>query len=76
VQHIDGVDFLAACRTLGAEDRPATPRPVSRPQSSANDNNSARAGELWRSAVPITGTLAEVYLRSRGLDFLDCEGGY
>jgi Toprim domain/CHC2 zinc finger len=76
VQHIDGVDFKTALETLGVEDRrvalPIRPAPL--PRSSANDNNSGRAVELWRAAVPIKGTLAEVYLRLRGLDYIDPEG--
>jgi hypothetical protein len=76
VQHIDGVDFRTALETLGVEDRrvalPIRPAPL--PRSSTNDNNSGRAVELWRAAVPIKGTLAEFYLRSRGLDYIDPEG--
>jgi hypothetical protein len=76
VQHIDSVDFKTACRTLEVDDRPAAPpvRPAPTPRSSANDNNSTRAGELWRAAVPIAGTLAETYLGGRGLDFPDPAG--
>jgi hypothetical protein len=74
VRHVDGVDFHAACRTLDVDVRPATARPISAPRSSGNNNNSSRAGELWRAAVPIAGTLAEVYLRSRGLDYADPNG--
>ncbi len=78
VQHIDGCDFKTAMRTLGAEERPSPAarlalRPVRSSDETYNEN-SARAGELWRAAVPIAGTLAEVYLRSRGLDFSDPHG--
>jgi CHC2 zinc finger/Toprim domain len=78
VQHIDGCDFKTAMRTLGVEDRPLSdarpvPRPGQPPDRTHNDN-SARAGELWRAAVPIVGTLADTYLRSRGLDCADPNG--
>jgi Toprim domain/CHC2 zinc finger len=74
VQHIDGVDFGTALRTLGIEERPAAVRPTTAPRSPVPNDNSGRAIELWRAAVPITATVAEVYLRSRGLDFLDLAG--
>jgi hypothetical protein len=78
VQHIDGCDFKAAIQTLGVEERPLpaarpAPRPTRSPDRMHNEN-SARAGELWRAAIPIAGTLAEVYLRSRGLNFPDPDG--
>jgi hypothetical protein len=77
VQHIDGVDFKTACRTLDLDERQSpTVRSAPSPPTSnrAQNENSARAAELWRAAIPIAGTLAEVYLRSRGLDFPDLDG--
>jgi hypothetical protein len=76
VQHIDGVDFKTALGTLGVDDRPAVPpmRPAPQRRSFVQDDNASRAGELWRAAVPIAGTLAEVYLHSRGLEFTDPHG--
>jgi Toprim domain/CHC2 zinc finger len=74
VQHIDGCDFATALRTLGVEDRPAVARPAPALPLPVSNDNSGRAIELWRAAVPITGTVVEVYLRSRGLDYADSEG--
>jgi hypothetical protein len=76
-QHIDGVDFKTACRILDVDDRPAAPpvKPVPTPRSSANDDNVSRASDLWRAAIPIRGTIAEAYLRSRGLQYSDPHGG-
>jgi putative DNA primase/helicase len=74
VQHIDGCDFATALRTLGVEDCPAIARPAPAPRLPVSNDNSGRAIELWRAAVPIVGTLAEVYLRSRGLDFQNPDG--
>jgi len=77
VQHIDGCDFLTAVRTLGIEDRqtPARPLPPKPPPSRPiEDANGKRALALWWAAKPITGTLAETYLRSRGLEYADPDG--
>jgi hypothetical protein len=63
VMHLDGVDFREACRSLIGEVKPARS-----PQRSSRVSNGL---ELWRAAAPIAGTLAETYLRSRGLDFSD-----
>jgi hypothetical protein len=72
VEHLDAVDFKTACRAIGVDGRALIAAAKPRPQSA--DNNSSRAGELWRAAVPFAGTLAEVYLRSRGLDYADPGG--
>lgn len=75
VQHIDGCDFKAAVRTLGVEERPiARPVPTSPLPDRTHNGNSARAGELWRAAIPITGTLAMAYLANRGLGYTDVYG--
>jgi hypothetical protein len=60
---------------------PSKPSPAVRSAPSpptsnrAQNQNSGRAAELWRAAIPIAGTLADVYLRSRGLYFPDPYGG-
>lgn len=38
-----------------------------REQAAAERKNRGRAGDIWRSAVPIDGTLAEIYLHHRGI---------
>jgi len=78
IQHIDGVDFRTAVRTLaGFETAPPkseTPKleGQNRPIELTNQNeidseNTARALRIWDHAKPITGTIAERYLHSRGL---------
>lgn len=39
-------------------------------QEDSERRNRARAGDIWRASVPITGTLAEVYLNTRGIPTL------
>jgi hypothetical protein len=72
VEHLDAADFKEACSTLGVDGQAEIA--AAKPRSETADNNSSRAGELWRAAAPIAGTLAEVYLRSRGLDYADPGG--
>jgi hypothetical protein len=78
VQHIDGCDFKTALKTLGLEDRPlAASAPAPKPAPHADrtqDENSKRALTIWCNARPIAGTLAEKYLRSRGLEYVDPDG--
>lgn len=75
VRYLDGCDFRMAFQRLGGDDRSlASARGQRWSRSATSESNSARAGELWRSAVPIVGTLAEVYLGSRGLNYLDPHG--
>jgi hypothetical protein len=72
VQHIDNCDFKAAVVTLGGDERrPIRPAPKASPSAQRNDvaaANTARALRLWDDASPIDGTLAEEYLRRRGLE--------
>jgi putative DNA primase/helicase len=66
VRHLDGIDYRAARALVGeVQARPPQPAPA-RPISDGI--------ELWRAAVPITGTAAESYLRRRGLDHCDPDG--
>jgi hypothetical protein len=54
------------------EDRPplaARPVPAPPPPPPREDSNGKRALALWYAAAPIAGTLAERYLRSRGLAY-------
>jgi hypothetical protein len=77
VQHIDGCDFRTAVRTLGIEERPSPappPKPSPAPPQPREDDNSKRALGLWWRSVPIAGTRAETYLRSRGLQYDDPDG--
>jgi hypothetical protein len=81
VQHIDGVDFKIAVQTLGGDERrPIRPAPKATPLGrkavtpQRNDDaaaNTARALRLWDEASPIQDTLAEEYLRRRGLELPD-----
>jgi CHC2 zinc finger len=52
VQHIDRCDYKAACETLRLDrDRPA-PRTPPPPASRQDNDNAARAGKIWRAAIP------------------------
>jgi hypothetical protein len=74
VQWLDGCDIGEACETLTGG-RPAEHhrRPVVReapataPDTSEADDARQRAAALWGEAIPIAGTLAELYLGARGL---------
>lgn len=69
VQHLDGVDFKAAIATLGGDERkPIRPTPKATAQQDDDATNTARALKLWEEGSPIDGTLAEEYLRRRGLE--------
>jgi putative DNA primase/helicase len=76
VQHVDGVDFRTAVDTLGGAEVVSSPRnfrketapPISLVnQGDIDHENTARALRLWDHAKPISGTIAERYLHSRGL---------
>jgi putative DNA primase/helicase len=79
VHHCDLAQALTwARRWLRIEDGPFAPTPnrapSSKPKPVAADNDPERWRRPWRQASPITGTLAEVYLKGRGLDFPDPAG--
>ena len=67
VQHLDGVGFAAAVATLTGEQ--AAPSAVVKiaPKIGNDDDyerrQHAKAAWLWRQRQPITGTIAETYLR-------------
>jgi hypothetical protein len=68
VQHLDGVGFKDAVKTLAGDERkPVVPMRL--PVTSTHDDpeNSERALRLWNDASPIAGTIAEVYLHGRKL---------
>ena len=75
VRFVDGCDFNTACETLTGGGRPAEPQgcvasaPVSGEQ--ADHEARTRGAALWREAIPIAGTLAQLYLRGRGLELPD-----
>jgi hypothetical protein len=77
VQHLDGITFKDAVKTLAGDET----RPIIRPASKASEvrtgatppqdddaANTARALALWEEGSPIDGTLAEEYLRRRHLE--------
>jgi hypothetical protein len=67
VQHLDNCDFRTAVQTLAGDERTIRPAPKAvAPQDDAA--NTARALALWEKGSPIDGTLAETYLRRRGLE--------
>jgi hypothetical protein len=71
VQHLDGVDFRAAVVTLGGGDerRPIAPvKPAVHHETESDAQKTARALRIWDEASEVNGTLAEEYLKRRGLD--------
>jgi hypothetical protein len=73
VRHLDGCDFHTAVRTLAGE-RPypaptsRTAAPSSRTEVEDYERNQHRkAARLWVQRRPIRGTIAEKYLRGRGI---------
>jgi phage/plasmid primase-like uncharacterized protein len=83
-QWLDGCTFEQAVETLTGEGRPPL-RPVDQAKRRADDKRQHdKAAWLWRQRKPIAGTVAETYLRSRGitcplpssLGFLPATGNY
>jgi Toprim domain/CHC2 zinc finger len=69
VQHLDGVDFKIAVATLAGDERkPIRPAPKATAPQDDDAANTARALKLWEEGSPIDGTVAEEYLRRRGLE--------
>jgi putative DNA primase/helicase len=69
---LNGVALLMECqRLLGNERRPADANGAANGHAHAvpttAGKNLARAAAIWRASTPIAGTLAETYLRARGL---------
>jgi CHC2 zinc finger/Toprim domain len=71
VQHLDHCDFPTAVRTLGGDERKpiaSVAKPVAHQEKESDQEKTKRALALWEEGSPIEGTLAEVYLRRRGLE--------
>jgi hypothetical protein len=71
VQHVDNCDFRTAVQTLGGDER----RPIARAKPTAahhekedDREKTKRALGIWDEASEVSGTLAETYLRRRGLE--------
>lgn len=86
VMYLDGVNHKTAVRALAGIDvknlAARSEVTASRPVQSAHlpkaansdEQNSKRALRIWDDAGPIAGTLAETYLRRRGLELPDDDG--
>ena len=62
-------DIMAeACRFLALPDPGPAPASASRPYTSASYNGRAVASRLFTSSRSLSGSIAEVYLRSRGIE--------
>jgi hypothetical protein len=71
VQHIDGVDFKIAVQTLGGDERkPVALKPTAHREES-DQEKTKRALRIWDEASEVNDTLAEQYLRRRGLELPD-----
>lgn len=69
VRHLDRVDFKTAVATLtGEECRSKLIATAVPPAAHDEEANTSRALRLWDEARPINDTLAEQYLRRRGLE--------
>jgi DNA primase len=67
VQQMHGVGLPEAARMLDGGFIPCTEiAPL--PSSADTSDRSDEARAIWRDSVPVQGTLAETYLRSRGID--------
>jgi hypothetical protein len=74
VQHLDGVDFKAAVVTLAGDERkPIAPvvKPTEHQEKESDQEKTERALKIWDEASEVNGTLAEQYLRRRGLELPD-----
>jgi DNA primase len=66
VQRLHGVGLVEAARMLGAQELPTVALPKWEVEPKADRSEEARA--IWEMVVPAAGTLAEVYLRGRGIN--------
>jgi Toprim domain-containing protein/CHC2-type zinc finger protein len=72
VQHLDGVDFKSAVATLGGDEpRPIAPVKPAVREKEDDREKTERALRIWDEASEVNGTLAERYLRRRGLELPD-----
>src|SRR5262245_18979651 len=70
VQHLDGCTFKQAVETLsGDAPRPMAPPPLKRDLTTAEyeRHQHHKAAWLWSQRCPLAGTIAETYLRHRGI---------
>jgi Toprim domain/CHC2 zinc finger len=69
VQHLDGVDFKAAVVTLAGDERkPIAPVKPTVHEKESDQEKTERALRIWNDASEVNDTLAEQYLRRRGLE--------
>jgi hypothetical protein len=70
VRHLDGVTFKDAVQTLGGDERkPIAPvKPTVHQEKESDQQKTERALRIWDEASEVNGTLAEQYLRRRGLE--------
>jgi hypothetical protein len=73
-QHIDRCDFKTAVQTLAGDERkPIAPvvKPAQHDEKETDQEKTERALRIWDEASEVNGTLAEQYLRRRGLELPD-----
>lgn len=69
VRELHQIEFRAAAAMLAAGDMPAVAvTPIIDAPERTKEERIEEARAIWRAASPATGTLAETYLRFRGLD--------
>jgi hypothetical protein len=75
VQFLDRCDFKAAVQTLAGTERkpiaPVKPTVHQHHEKESDPEKTERALRIWDEASEVNGTLAEQYLRRRGLDLPD-----
>ena len=80
VQHIDGADFKTAIRTLAGDDGETVKqlagfaseaKPAVHQETESDAQKTARALRIWNEGSPVNDTLAEEYLKRRGLELPD-----
>ncbi|MEO0032107.1 MAG: hypothetical protein RIS94_1865 [Pseudomonadota bacterium] len=69
VQRAYAVDLIEAARMLGAGEVPTLDLPKPAAPVAVNTETIGAARAIWNRAVPAAGTLAESYLRFRGISF-------
>jgi phage/plasmid primase-like uncharacterized protein len=72
IQHVDEIDFIAACTKLANDPPPRSQTPKPRRAKLQTEEEYERehhdkAAWLWSQRRPISGTPAETYLRARGI---------
>jgi phage/plasmid primase-like uncharacterized protein len=71
-QHIDRCDFKAAVQTLAGDERkPIVPVAKPTAHQESDQEKTTRALKIWDEASEVNGTLAEEYLKRRGLELPD-----